>query len=122
MIKEIIGHLMGPTDPAYFMAAFIAAMVGIVMSLLYSAANRDQSKESTPDYFSWKYLLSNNFLRIVFSVMFTILAVIVTLRFTPEILGVELNMFIALGIGLSFDRLSSVMKDKGLFNKKLPGQ
>ncbi len=122
MIEQIIGHLLGPIDPAHFIAAFIYAMLGIIMSLLYSAANRDQSKETTPDYFSWKYLLSNNFIRIVFSVMFTMLAVVVTLRFTPEILGLNLNMFVAFSIGLSFDRLSSVMKDKGLFDKKLPGQ
>jgi hypothetical protein len=122
MKKEIIEHLLGPVNPAHFIASLIFAGIGIGISLLWSAALRDQSKPDTPDKFSWKYLFSNNKRRVLLSSVLSILLVIVSLRFTPEIFNVNPTMFSALGIGLGFDRLGWYLKEKGILDKKLPGQ
>lgn len=118
MKQEILKHLLGPGDPGYFIAAFIYAMVGMLISLLVSASKRDQSKLTTPEAFSWRYLLWDNAKKIIL----TLILVIVTLRFSREFMGADLTMYLALLVGLGWDMLGEMWRKKGLFDKKIPDQ
>lgn len=113
MKKTFLENLFGPGDPGMFLAALVYAMVGVTISLLYDSSKRDQNKVSTPNDFSWGYLLIDNIKRIVLSV----LLVVVSLRFSRELLGADLTMYLALLIGIGFDRLGLLLKNKGV----LPG-
>lgn len=112
MKQSFLENLLGPGDPGMFLAAMVYALVGVIISLLYDSAKRDQNKLSTPNDFSWGYMLIDNLKRIALSV----LLVVVSLRFSREILGADLTMYLALLIGIGFDRLGLLLKNKGILN------
>lgn len=118
MKQEVIAYLLGPGEPSYFIAAIIYSLVGVLISLLISSAKRDQSNPTTPDNFSWSYLLWDNAKRILLS----FLLIVVTLRFSRELIGADITMYLAFLIGLAYDRLADHWKSKGLFDKKIPTQ
>lgn len=113
MKKDILNQLLGPGEPAFFIAGFIFAMFGVVISLLFSSSKRDQANPETPEKFSWLYLIYDNGKRILLA----FLLIIVTLRFSNELIGANLTMWGALLIGLGWDRLAAYLKEKGLFEK-----
>lgn len=114
MKQSFLENLLGPGDPGMFMAAVVYALVGIVISLLHDSARRDQNNLSTPDNFSWGFLILDNLKRILLS----LLLVLVTLRFSREILGADLTMYLALLIGIGFDKLAEKWKSSGVLSKK----
>lgn len=116
MKQSFLENLLGPGDPGMFLAAVVYAVVGIIISLLHDSAKRDQTKYNTPDNFSWGYLLLDNVKRITLSV----LLVLVTLRFSREILGADMTMYLALLIGIGFDKLAERWKSAGVLSKKNP--
>lgn len=113
MKKDIIAQLLGPGEPSFFIAGFIFAMIGVLVSLLMSASKRDQSNPATPNDFSWNYLLWDNARRILLA----FLLILVTLRFSNELIGANLTMWGSFLIGFGWDRLASYLKDKGVFEK-----
>lgn len=115
MKNEIIAYLLGPDEPAKFIAAAIFAVIGILISLLAESNTRPaQSDKGVKNDFSWSYLLWDNAKRIFLSV----LLILVTIRFAREIMGADLTMYMALGIGLVFDRLGLILKKNGLLGGK----
>ena len=97
------------------------AIVGITISLLIDAQTRNQSSVKTPEKFSWKFLLKDNWKTIVL----TALVVLMTLRFVTSFFpdqfsgedvsspkGLEKWMFGSLLIGLSFNQLIQVWKKR----------
>lgn len=112
MKQTFLEQLMGPGDPGTFLAAIVFALVGVIISLLYSSSKRDTAKDSATN-FSWSYLLLDNIRRVVLS----ILLILVTLRFSREILGADLTMYLALLVGIGFDRLGAILRDKGVIDR-----
>jgi hypothetical protein len=114
MKQAILNQLLGPGEPSFFIAGFIFAMVGVLISLLISSSKRDISNPNTPNNFSWSYLIIDNGKRILLA----LLLILITLRFSNELIGANLTMWGALLIGLGWDRLAAYLKDKGMFEKK----
>lgn len=107
--SQFFGYLLGNTEPALFAACVVVAAIGIFLVLLTGTRLRDKTSDtSSPQKFSWSYLWSDNAKRIYSSVIATLL----TLRFAPELLGFDLTPFHALGIGLAWDGLALLIKQK----------
>lgn len=104
MIKEILGT---ETWQAFTILLFFA-FVGVAISLLIHANNRDPQSASTPYQFSFKFLLLDNWKRIALN----LLLIYVTIRFFTDITGLQLKSFYALAIGIGYDQLAKVVKDK----------
>ena len=106
MIKEILG-----TDLSTFVVQFFFAFVGVAISLLMHANMRDQGAPSTPQAFSWSFLIYDNWKRIVLSV----LLIYVFLRFFTELTGMQISFFWCMMTGLGLDKISQYLKDKATF-------
>lgn len=101
-------YILGDIDPGLFTAAFIFACIGILLTLLLGTTVRDVKSDSSPQHFSWKYLWSDNTKRIIANVI----CVLLTLRFMPEVMGIELSVWKGLIVGLSWDTLFLIIKQK----------
>jgi len=104
MIKEILGT---DTGQAFLILLFFSA-IGVTLSLLLHASNRDQQAPSTPVKFSFWFLIKDNWKRILTS----FLLIYIAIRFTPELFGVQITSFWALAIGLCLDKLAQWIKEK----------
>lgn len=108
MKTSIKSELLGSIDPSLYVAAFVAALVGVLFTLLVGSTLRSVKSANSPQDFSWSYLLSDNAKRIYAN----ILVIIVTLRFMPEVLGVELSVWKGFIVGVSYDALALIIKQK----------
>lgn len=111
-MKEFKTLILGNASVAYYLAAETFALIALVISLWAGSKSRDIPSTSTPIQFSWKFLIWDNAKRIWIGQ----LVLFLFFRFCTEILGRELNMFIAVGIGffLSFglDKAIAYIKQK----------
>ena len=104
--------ILGQVSLAYYAAAEFFALLALVLSLWLHSQNRNVTAPSTPLKFSWGFLIMDNIKRIVVGQI----ALFLIFRFASELLGRQLNMFVATGIGfgLSFglDKFIQFLKDK----------
>lgn len=107
-MKEFLQLLLGDQAPQTFGVLLFYALFGAALSLLLHTTERDPNSNRTPDKFCWKFFFRDNWKRIVTGIMM----IGATLRFTPELFGIEISEFWALVIGLSHDRLAQLIKDK----------
>jgi len=105
---KINPYILGDIDPALFIAAVFFSMIGIFIVLMAGTKLRDAESETSPKSFSWKYLWSDNAKRIYTSV----LCVLVSLRFLPEIFGVTLSPWMGFVVGTCFDGIILIVKQK----------
>jgi hypothetical protein len=101
-------YLLGPTPPPLFLACLLFAALGIFLVLLLGTRLRDKNSPYSPAKFDWNYLFSDNAKRIYAS----ILAVVITLRFLPELTGWELDPWKALCVGTAWDGILLWIKQK----------
>lgn len=106
--QTITQQILGTDTYQAFITQYFFAIVGVLISLLLHGANRDVKEPSTPNNFSFLFLLKDNWKRIVLN----LLVIFVTIRFFKELTGFELSLFFCLGIGFSYDKLLQVIKDK----------
>lgn len=111
--KELLGYLIGQGSVAYLLAAMIYAYIGAFVMLLLNTTKRDPLSANTPVKFSWSFLFSDNNKRI----MATVILIFIFVRFGRDIIGAEVTMYVAFGIGLSCDRLAQFLKDKKILGK-----
>lgn len=117
MKYKVIAHLIGPTAPDVFIAAVIFAAIGMLFTLLVGSLDRDPESKNSPVKFSFSYLLIDNVKRIMVSA----LAVLISIRFAPELFGIEITMWHGLGFGLCYDILAHVIKQNtGILDRKKP--
>lgn len=105
---KINPYILGDVEPALFIAATFFAMIGIFIVLLMGTRLRDPNSATSPEGFSWKYLFGDNAKRIYCS----ILCVLVTLRFMPEILNVQLSAWMGFVVGTFWDGIALIIKQK----------
>lgn len=115
-MNNLFTHLLGTTDIAKFVACVLFALVGVVISLLVHATNRDKNSMKTPYHFSFTFLIADNWQRILLN----LLLILVTIRFCKEITGMELNMFVSLIIGVGFDKLAEFLRNKCVIDNGHP--
>lgn len=111
-IQQLKALILGPASLAYYMGAEFFALLALILSLYSHSTTRDVNAPSTPVKFSWAFLIMDNFKRIVLGQI----ALFLIFRFTTELMGRPLNMFIAVGVGflLSYglDKVIQALKDK----------
>ena len=111
-LQELIGQ---GNNISTLAAAFVFSLIGIFITLLLGTTARRPLSDSSPIHFSWSYLLSDNFKRIVA----TLLMVIVSLRFMNDLFGFQLSSWHGFIIGSGWDGLAFLIKQKtNLLNPK----
>lgn len=100
--------LLGTTDTGAFMTLFLFAIIGMVISILLHGANREPTTPTTPYKFSVSFLFLDNWKRILLNILVLFAAV----RFYPDIFNEPINPFLSFGIGLGFDKVVQMIKDR----------
>lgn len=104
--------ILGNVSIAYYLAAEFFALLALILSLYLNSKKRDVTSSSTPVEFSWLFLIWDNTKRIVVGQI----TLFLVFRFMTELLGRQLNMWIAVGVGffLSFglDKAIQMIKEK----------
>lgn len=107
--------VLGDLSVAYYAAAEFFALLALLLSLWLHSQHRDKTAPSTPTTFSWIFLIMDNVKRILVGQI----ALFLIFRFASEILGKQLNMYMAVGVGfaLSFglDKFIQYLKEKTSF-------
>jgi hypothetical protein len=106
--------LFGGISPQHFLVMLFFALLGVMISLLVHSTNRDPKAIRTPFRFKLLFLIDDNIQRILLN----LLLIVVAIRFSKEILGFEIKPFIALLIGVSFDKLAELLRNTNLLDKK----
>jgi hypothetical protein len=101
-------YILGGVDPGLFGASVFFALIGILVVLLLGTKLRDPNSGTSPVKFSWAYMFSDNAKRIYGN----LLCVLVTLRFMPEILNMELKPWYGFVVGTLWDGLFLLIKQK----------
>ncbi len=109
---EFLATFLGTIATTVLVAAFLYAFFGIVVRSYFKTTAAVKYKSTTPNKFSLKYWLENNFGRKIITIAATIIMVFVTLRFPMEWFGVELSMMYAFCVGLCFDYVLDMYKKK----------
>lgn len=118
----IIENLLGNISIAEFISLYIFAIIGMVLVLLIDSNGRDQSSVNTPVRFSWRFLLRDNYKRILLwvVVMYIMIRFGLVKMFVQSILGegesasMEFSMVV---VGASFDAVLFFIKNKFGFMK-----
>ena len=107
-----IKSFLGGYSIGEFASLFAWALIGAYILVQFNINSRDPNSVRTPVKFSWKFWIKDNLRRVVFNGVL----IIVTLRFSKEITGKELNEFWALVIGLSSDGLAQLLNTFKMVN------
>lgn len=111
-MQEFKQLILGNVSVAYYLAAEFFALLALILSLYLNSKKRDVASSSTPVQFSWLFLVWDNTKRIVVGQI----TLFLIFRFITELLGRQLNMWIAVGVGftLSFglDKAIQLIKEK----------
>jgi hypothetical protein len=111
-MNEFKQLILGNVSVAYYLAAEFFALLALILSLYTGSKKRDATSASTPVQFSWLFLIWDNTKRIVVGQI----TLFLIFRFVTELLGRELNMWIAVGVGffLSFglDKAIQIIKER----------
>jgi hypothetical protein len=113
-MKTFLDNVLGTQDAGHFAAAFFFAIIGVAISLLIHSTNRDKDSQRTPIKFNVWFLIRDNSTRIILN----ILLILATLRFYVEIKGEDLSMLGALTVGLGWDKLSELLRNYCVIDKK----
>jgi hypothetical protein len=106
--------LLADLTTEYFLAMLLFALLGVIISLLIHSTNRSPGSKRSPYRFTFSFLFRDNGQRLILNT----LLILVTLRFSQELLGVTIKPFVALLIGVSFDKLSEFLRNTNILDKK----
>jgi hypothetical protein len=114
-MKEFTQYLIGQNiSIALFCALYFFALVGVAIRLLIDSLSRNKESYNTPKKYSFKFLLWDNWKRILLS----ILTIYLSIRFAQIIFtfnpdgNTELYLFGSGMIGLIYDHLALLLKKK----------
>ena len=100
MKQEILNELLGGIAIIPFAVAVFYAFVGAALNLLMHSYERDVDSPRTPKGYSYRFLLKDNWKRIAIGVILILIAI----RFSQEMIGQQLTMYLAFIIGFSVIR------------------
>jgi hypothetical protein len=106
MEANFFHSLLGNIEPMTFFLFLVWGMIGIFVNILIHASGRDVRTDYSPLQFSWSYLTKDNWKRALLG----ILLLIVAIRFSNEILGVETTAFASFWIGLTSHKLINIFR------------
>jgi hypothetical protein len=113
-MQKFITLITGTTDIPTYMAGLLFALIGLAFHFKAKVAKRNTHSRNTPYSFSGVFFIQDNLVELIFSVLTILLA----LRFSVEYAGTQITMFYALGIGLALPRsIAFVSKIQGTARK-----
>lgn len=95
-MDKFLNLLTGTTDIPTYMAGFLFALIGLAF---YHKGNIKKGINAfgTPDKFSLRFFIQDN----IVDMFFSVLGILILLRFSNEYADVEVTMIYAVGIGYS---------------------
>lgn len=126
MNTETLSYFIGENTPWQFVALFFFAAIGATIKLLQQANVRDPKAPSTPEDFTWAFLLKDNWKRILLTVLLIYVGIVFK-SLIPEDwtswIPQPAQMAIGLVIGYGTDALSELLKNKlSFFQVKRTGE
>jgi len=112
--ETLLYRLLGTNDINFIIACLIFAFIGVIVHLLLNVLVRGENTGN----FSFKKLWYENKERLLASNLLNVLLILLTIRFSSQVLHFDINEFIAFFIGLGSDSLSRIYKK--LLQKYLP--
>lgn len=100
-------HYVLEMDPLLFLSFVFWASVGVLLCLLLNA-NQRSTVNNMQTRFNWKCLLFYNRKRILIS----FIMILVTIRFSKQLIGLDQNSFSAFIIGFGSDHLGKFIQNK----------
>lgn len=110
-MEQFLKIVFGDAPLNNFAGYMVLAIIGIFIKLLLHVVQRNQASPNTPVDFSVTFMLKDNAVRLMASLSLSLFVVFACIRFTNEILHVQLSPFVALGIGLVSDYLAEQLKN-----------
>lgn len=111
-MNEFKHLILGDLSGWYYLAAFFFSFLAILLSMWAGSKKRDVSSSSTPQKYSWRFLLWDNIKRISMGLV----AIFLIFRFTSTLINRELSMEVAVGVGffvsIGLDQLIGWLKQK----------
>ena len=106
MKQEILNELLGGIAIIPFVVDVFYDFIGAALNLLMHSNERDVDSSRTPKDYSYLFLLKDNWKRLVVGVIL----ILIVIRFSQEMIGQQLTMYLAFIIGFSVDRLAGLIK------------
>lgn len=94
-MEKFISLITGTVDTSIYTAGLFFALIGLTFHFKMKVAKRNAFSKNTPYAFSWRFFTQDNLVELVFSIV----AILLALRFSVEYAGTQITMFYALGIG-----------------------
>jgi len=104
----LLQGLLGDIEPLFFLWCAFWACIGVIITLLAGTMVRDPESKCSPRKWSFLYLIRDNYKRIIWNAVLIFIAI----RFYEDITGWALTHWSALCIGLSFDTILMIIKQK----------
>jgi hypothetical protein len=110
-MSPFIQEIIGKNDPNVLGAAFFFALLGHILILLGGTLLREPKSPNSPEKLSFTYLLWDNTKRI----LYVLLLIIISLRFAPDLLGIQVTSWGGFLIGIGLDSIALAIKQKTKF-------
>jgi hypothetical protein len=111
-MQQFIHYILGGLSLSYYLAAFFFSGLAILLSMWMGSASRNVKSPSTPEKFSFRFLLWDNAKRIGCG----LIAMFLIYRFTASIIGRGLSMESAVRVGflisMGLDQFIGWLKQK----------
>lgn len=104
-MEKFLENLLGTTDVPTYLSGFVLAFIGALVSLRLRAGKRDRLSPETPACFSWRFMIWDSLQRLSLGFLITFVA----FRFTNELLGVQLTMWLAFIAGFLNDKIAGII-------------
>jgi len=98
-------QILGNVPISTYLAGGIFIAIGILISWYFKSKEGQRNDINTPYTFSWKLFLFSKLPRKIMSIVVNSLIGFLAMRFTNELFGMVLTMFLCLIIGITFDRI-----------------
>lgn len=95
-MNKFLNLILGTTDVPTYSAGLLFALIGLAFYYRSKIKKRDKGSPETPYQFSLKFFLRDNLSELIFS----ILGIILLMRFSVEYVGAEVTMIYSIGLGL----------------------
>ena len=98
-------QILGIVPISTYLAGGVFIAIGILISWYFKSKKGQRNDINTPDTFSWNLFLFSKLPRKIMSILVNSLIGFLAMRFTNELFGMVLTMFLCLIIGITFDRI-----------------
>ena len=95
-MNKFLNLILGTTDIPTYLAGLLFALIGLAFYYRSKIKKRDKGSPETPYQFSLKFFLRDNLSELIFSIM----GIIMLMRFSVEYVGAEVTMIYSIGLGL----------------------